>query len=147
MWGMTRYTKQVLSNVWMTCQSILPCFAQRRGMSYNGGASTHIWEVKYAQFIPQLAKPLLIKWFGEDIDKLIIGGHTLNTNVPLLQYLWEYSSPLCHQWPQKVSSNFREVVWNHYMWGLFSQIWSNLDYLPKKFNSVWSKDKLLHTSK
>ena len=29
----------------------------------------------------------------------------------------------------------------------FSQIWSSLDYLPKIFNSVWSKDKLLHTCK
>ena len=53
-------------------------------MSYSEGASTHIGEVKYVQFIPQLAKPLLIKWFGEDIDKLIIGAHTLNTNVPFL---------------------------------------------------------------
>ena len=35
--GMTRYTKQVLSNGWMTCQSILPCFARRRVMSYNEG--------------------------------------------------------------------------------------------------------------
>ena len=81
---MTRCTKQVLSNEWMTCQSILPCFARRRGMSYNGGASTHIGEVKYVQFIPYLAKPLFIKWLGEDIGKLIIGAHTLNANVPFL---------------------------------------------------------------
>ena len=47
-------------------------------MSYNGGASTYIGEVKYVQFIPQLAKPLLIKWLGEDIGKLIFGAHTLN---------------------------------------------------------------------
>ena len=32
-------------------------------------------------------------------------------------------------------------------WGSFSQIWFNLDYLPNIFNLVWSKDKLLHTSK
>ena len=49
-----------------------------------GGASTHIGEVKYVQFIPQLAKPLLIKWLGEDIIKLINGAHTLNANVPFL---------------------------------------------------------------
>ena len=30
-------------------------------------------------------------------------------------------------------------------WGSFSQIWFNLEHLPKIFNSVWSKDKLLHT--
>ena len=53
-------------------------------MSYNGGASTHIGEVKYVQFIPQLAKSLLIKWLGEDIGKLIFGAHTLNANVPFL---------------------------------------------------------------
>ena len=53
-------------------------------MSYSGGASTHIGEVKYIQFIPQLAKPLLIKWLGEYIGKLIIGAHTLNANVPFL---------------------------------------------------------------
>ena len=53
-------------------------------MSYSGDASTHIGEVKYVQFIPQLAKPLLIKWLGEDIGKLIIGAHTLNANAPFL---------------------------------------------------------------
>jgi hypothetical protein len=52
MMGLTRCTKQVLSNGWMTYQSTLPCFARKRGMPYNGGASTHIWEVKYVQFIP-----------------------------------------------------------------------------------------------
>ena len=46
--------------------------------------STHIGEVKYVQFIPYLVKPLLIQWFGEYIGKLIIGAHTLNTNVPFL---------------------------------------------------------------
>ena len=50
----------------------------------SGGASTHIGEVKYVQFIPQLAKPLLMKWLGEDIGKLIFGAHTLNANVPFL---------------------------------------------------------------
>jgi hypothetical protein len=30
-------------------------------------------------------------------------------------------------------------------WGSFSQIWSNLEYLLKIFNSIWSKNKLLHT--
>ena len=53
-------------------------------MSYSGGASTHIGEVKYVQFIPQLAKPLLIEWLGEDIGKLIIGANTFNANVPFL---------------------------------------------------------------
>ena len=50
----------------------------------SGGASTHIGKVKYVQFIPQLTKPLLIKWLGENIGNLIIGAHTLNTNVPFL---------------------------------------------------------------
>jgi hypothetical protein len=31
-----------------------------------------------------LQKPLLIKWIGEGIGKLIIGAHTLNANVPFL---------------------------------------------------------------
>ena len=31
-------------------------------------------------------------------------------------------------------------------WGSFSQTWFNLEHLPKIFNSVWSNDKLLHTS-
>ena len=53
-------------------------------MSYNGGASTHIGEVKYVQFIPYLTKPLLIKWLGEYVGKLIIGAHTLYVNVPFL---------------------------------------------------------------
>ena len=53
-------------------------------MSYNGDASTHIGEVKYVQFIPKLAKPLLINWLGENIGKLIIGANTLNTNIPFL---------------------------------------------------------------
>jgi hypothetical protein len=53
-------------------------------MPYNGGASTHIREVKYVQFIPQLAKPLLIKWLSENISKSISGAHTLNANVPFL---------------------------------------------------------------
>ena len=35
--GMTRCTKQVLSKGWMTCQSVLPCFPWRRGMSYIWG--------------------------------------------------------------------------------------------------------------
>ena len=48
------------------------------------GASTHIGEVKYVQCIPQLAKPLLIKWLGEDIGKLIFVAHTLNANIPFL---------------------------------------------------------------
>jgi hypothetical protein len=46
--------------------------------------STHIGEVKYVKFIPYLANPLLIQWFGEYIGKLIIGAHTFNTNVTLL---------------------------------------------------------------
>ena len=49
-----------------------------------GDASTHIGEVKYVQFIHQHAKPLLIKWLGKDIGKLIFGAHTLNANVPFL---------------------------------------------------------------
>ena len=40
---MTRCTKQVLSIGWMTCQTNLPCFARRRGMSYNG-VHQHIFE-------------------------------------------------------------------------------------------------------
>ena len=53
-------------------------------MSNNEGASTHIGEVKYVQFIPQVAKPLFIKWRGEDIGKLIFGAYTLNANVLFL---------------------------------------------------------------
>ena len=53
-------------------------------MSYKCGASTHIGEVKYVQFISQLAKPFLIKWLGENIGKLIISAHTLNRNITLL---------------------------------------------------------------
>jgi hypothetical protein len=34
-------------------------------MSYHGGASNHIREVKYVQLILELVKPLLIKWLGE----------------------------------------------------------------------------------
>jgi hypothetical protein len=30
--------------------------------------------------------------------------------------------------------------------GVIFLFWSNLEHLPKIFNSVWSKDKLLHTS-
>ena len=41
------------------------------------GASTHIGEVKYVQLIPYLAKPILIKWLGEYVGKLIFGAHTL----------------------------------------------------------------------
>ena len=41
-WGMTRCTKQVLSNGWMTCDSTLPCFARRRGMSYMGCINTYL---------------------------------------------------------------------------------------------------------
>ena len=33
-----------------------------------GGASTHIGEVKDVQFIPNLEKPLLIKWLGEYVE-------------------------------------------------------------------------------
>ena len=46
-----------------------------------GGASTHIGEIKDIQFIPNLTKPLLIKWLGEYIGELIIGANTLNCNV------------------------------------------------------------------
>ena len=56
-------------------------------MSYNGVASTHIGEVKYVPFIPYLAKPLLIKWLGEYVGKLIIGAYTLYANVPLLSMI------------------------------------------------------------
>ena len=50
----------------------------------EGVLSTHIGEVKYVQFIPYLAKPLLIQWLGEYIGKLIFGAHTLNANVLFL---------------------------------------------------------------
>ena len=53
-------------------------------MSYKWGASTHVGEIKDIQLIPQLAKPLLIKWLGEYVGKLIIGANTLNTNIPFL---------------------------------------------------------------
>ena len=59
------------------------------------GASTHIGEVKYVQFIPQLAKSLLIKWLGEDIGKLIFGAHTLNANVPISYEMMADINVLC----------------------------------------------------
>ena len=50
----TRCTKHVLSKDVCHANQLLPWIAQRRGMSYKwgGGASTHIGEVKYVQFIP-----------------------------------------------------------------------------------------------
>jgi hypothetical protein len=35
-------------------------------------------------FLSLQNQPLLIKWLGEDISKLIIGVHTLNANVSFL---------------------------------------------------------------
>ena len=52
MWNMSRYTNHVLSKDVCHANQFIPCIARRRGMSYNGGASTHIGEVKYVQFIP-----------------------------------------------------------------------------------------------
>ena len=64
-----------------------------------GGASTHIGEVKYVQFIPLLAIPLLIKWLGEYVGKLIIGANTLNYNVAfhlMISYeMMPYVNVLC----------------------------------------------------
>jgi hypothetical protein len=49
------------------------------------GVHQHIFEKSsmFNSFL-SLQKPLLIKWFGEDIGKLIIGAHILNANVPFL---------------------------------------------------------------
>jgi len=64
-----------------------------------GGASTHIGEVKYVQFISNLAKPFLIKWLGEYVSKLIIGANTLNCNVAfhlMISYeVMSYVNVLC----------------------------------------------------
>ena len=64
-----------------------------------GGASTHIGEVKYVQFIPKLTKSLLIKWLGENVGKLIIGAYTLSCNVAfhlMISYeMMPYVNVLC----------------------------------------------------
>ena len=64
-----------------------------------GGASTHIGEVKYVQFIPKLSKSLLIKWLGENVGKLIIGAYTLSCNVAfhlMISYeVMSYVNVLC----------------------------------------------------
>ena len=50
-----------------TCQATFTLHGRRRGMLYNGGASTHVGEVKNVQLILKLAKSLLIKWLGENV--------------------------------------------------------------------------------
>ena len=62
-------------------------------------------------------------------------------------YLCALFLPLCHQWPQRFktrdSTTCRVEIINVNQWGedhFDFQIWSNLDHLPKIFNSVWSKD-------
>jgi hypothetical protein len=88
-WGMTRCTKHVLSKGCMYTNQFLPWIARMRGMSYKWeGASTHIWEIQYAQLIPYLAKPILIQWLGEYVGKLIFGAHTLNANIPFLLMIY-----------------------------------------------------------
>ena len=57
------------------------------------------------------------------------------------------SLPLCQQLIQKVSSNFRKVGVKPCEVRIIFPIWFNLDLLQKIFNSIWPKDKLLHTSK
>jgi hypothetical protein len=61
-------------------------------------------------------------------------------------YLCEFLSPFVINYLKRWAQILDRLGWNHVMWGLFSQIWFNLDHSPKKFNSVWSKDKLLHTT-
>ena len=82
--GMTRCTKQVLSNWWMTCQSTLPCFARRRGMSYNRGCiNTYLRnQVCSIHSLACKTSSHQVAWW--DIGKLIFGAHTLNANVPFL---------------------------------------------------------------
>ena len=55
-------------------------------MSYiNVGVySSQVGEVKYVQFISQLAKSLLIKWLCEDVGWLIFGANTFNADITLL---------------------------------------------------------------
>jgi hypothetical protein len=50
------------------------------------GVHQHIFEKSsmFNSFLSLQNWPLLIKWLGEDISKLIIGVHTLNANVPFL---------------------------------------------------------------
>ena len=74
--------------------------------------------------------------------------------LPLFHfYLCTIISPPLSSMTTKVqnvgSTTCRVKIINVNQWGEdhISKIWSNLDHLPKIFNSVWSKDKLLHTSK
>jgi len=57
-----------------------------RGMSYVYVVVhlSQVGEVKYVQFIPQLAKSLLIKWLCEDVGWLIFGANAFNANITLL---------------------------------------------------------------
>jgi hypothetical protein len=73
------------------------------------------------------------------------------SNLPLCQcqsYLIfvNYFSPFIIKYHKRWAQILDRLGWNHVMWGSFLKIWFNIDHLPKKFNSVWSKDKLLHTT-
>jgi hypothetical protein len=70
-------------------------------------------------------------------------------------FLCHFSSPITYIFVSlpfviKYHKRWAQILdrfgWNHIMWGSFYSIWFNLDPLPKKFNSVWSKDKLLHAT-
>jgi hypothetical protein len=61
----------------------------------------------------------------------------------LSSFICEFLSPFVTKYYKRWAPILDRLGWK---WGLFSQIWFNLNDLPKKFNSVWSKDKLLHTT-
>ena len=71
---------------------------------------------------------------------------------PLFHYLCTLISPPLSSMTTKVqrvgNTICRDEIINVNQWGedYFPKIWFKLEYLPKIFNSVWSKDKLLHTS-
>ena len=82
--GMTKCTKQVLSKRWMACQPTLPCFARRRGMSYNGGCINTYWRSQVCLIHSLACKTSshqVAWWRYWQVD---LRCHTLNANVPFL---------------------------------------------------------------
>ena len=78
------------------------------------------------------------------IDPLTMSFHLF---APLSYYLCESLSPFGIKYHKRWAQILDRLGWNHIKWGSFSHIWFNLDHLQKIFNLVWSKGKLLHTSK
>jgi len=101
---MTRCTKQVLSKEWMTCQSILPCFARRRSMSYNG-VHQHIFE-KSSMFNSFLS---LQNLFSSN------GLVNISASWSSLSILSVQMSPFCwwslmKWWRTSVGSHYRPII-------------------------------------